>query len=242
MGGNDQPSPTSLQATSARARPSRQEDTGARRRVRFLTHGVRIASQRDRRIRNGTGFEPVGHYKRDPCSYHSTEHHGDPFGSLVGIDLGPTTRQLVTRPASLRRCSGPVSYEAAKSAAHADLRRLHHHISPTKPEPNCSQVAGSGTGEATKPWVPVALSKSPTIWPASLIPNAIVVPVEPGTSMVVKVAPSLRKPCLPVASLKNPTIRPASLIPNASVPVEPGISIVVKVAPSFRKPWSRVAS
>jgi hypothetical protein len=65
-----------------------------------------------------------------------------------------------------------------------------------------------------KPWVPVASTNHPTIWPLSLIPQATV-RVAPGTSMVVKVAPSdVRKPCS-IVEMKLPTISPAVLIPRA---------------------------
>ena len=63
---------------------------------------------------------------------------------------------------------------------------------------------------------------SPRFWPASLIPKAVMVPVAPGTLIVVKVAPSLRKPWFPVVSENERTIWPASLIPKGEVKVAPG--------------------
>ncbi len=110
-------------------------------------------------------------------------------------------------------------------------RRLRHRTSPTRLEPNSSQVAGSGTGVATKPW---PLVKSlPAIWPAALIPKASVEKA-PGTSIVVKLAPSLRNPWAdpvgPMEVRNCPTIWPAALIPKAKVLVTnaPGTSNVVK--------------
>jgi hypothetical protein len=64
---------------------------------------------------------------------------------------------------------------------------------------------------STKPWIPIASSKVPTIWPLSLIPEAWV-PIAPGTLMVVKLPPVYKKPWFP-----TPTIWPLLLIPRAMV-------------------------
>jgi hypothetical protein len=70
--------------------------------------------------------------------------------------------------------------------------------------------------DVKKPRSPVPLLKNPTISPVVLIPQAPVA-VAPGTSTVVKVAPSdARKPCS-IVEMKLPTISPAVLIPKAEL-------------------------
>src|SRR5262249_22593095 len=76
----------------------------------------------------------------------------------------------------------------------------------------------------------------PTIWPVSLMPNALVSLMAKGSSKLVKLPPLRTNPWkigpLPVALEKDPTIWPEPLMPAASV-LEPRLdgpsSIVVKI-------------
>src|SRR5262245_11545831 len=82
-----------------------------------------------------------------------------------------------------------------------------------------------------KPWnLPVGVDHSPTIWPASLMPNAWV--GSAGSSRVVYVPPLRRKPWRLLPSKYSPTIWPEALMPCAMVEWETsGSSRVVQVPP-----------